>query len=441
MVGASIPFRIECAKLSKHSWPIPVDKLHYEAFDQTRTHSYSKDTFVFKVSPLETIPAHKRYVLYLPTEHHSSVSLCTISEKGLVQILKVGNNHHDDNTPWGYPRFGILGGNQSYYLVTTFRKGVYFPIRFMTEPEFRRFEVKGNFGLGMFYGMSTIIFLANWIFFIFFRDKIFSYYGIFQAFIIMSIASSDGLFTFFTDSPYFLNYSDIPLHVGLFVSGFFFAKNFIKNNKIFSRISFSVIIAAITCLALMFFYIQSGEVVLFIIAESVSFIMLSTYFITALTQFKINQNARFYVYAYSLYLFFAIEYYVLRQIGLPITQLFSGQLKVSCLAEMIVLLTAMMMRAGKVLRENHYFRNKIEEHIKNESDKKKLDLHIIRLKYNLTERETEVLECMSRGMSNPEIAKALFISLNTVKYHIRNIFLKMEISSRGEAISMIQPSL
>ncbi len=51
----------------------------------------------------------------------------------------------------------------------------------------------------------------------------------------------------------------------------------------------------------------------------------------------------------------------------------------------------------------------------------------------LTERELEVLKLVARGMANKDIAKALFISENTVKNHVRNILDKLQMHSRMEA--------
>ncbi|OGO62568.1 MAG: DNA-binding response regulator [Chloroflexi bacterium RBG_19FT_COMBO_55_16] len=51
----------------------------------------------------------------------------------------------------------------------------------------------------------------------------------------------------------------------------------------------------------------------------------------------------------------------------------------------------------------------------------------------LTQREQEVLGLVATGASDKEIADALFISLNTVKSHVRNILAKLEVNSRREA--------
>jgi NarL family two-component system response regulator LiaR len=51
----------------------------------------------------------------------------------------------------------------------------------------------------------------------------------------------------------------------------------------------------------------------------------------------------------------------------------------------------------------------------------------------LTERETEVLRLLARGLSNKEIAQALVIGEKTVKTHVSNILSKLNVSSRTQA--------
>jgi two-component system, NarL family, response regulator LiaR len=54
----------------------------------------------------------------------------------------------------------------------------------------------------------------------------------------------------------------------------------------------------------------------------------------------------------------------------------------------------------------------------------------------LTERERDVLKCMVEGLNNNEIAERLVVSLGTVKFHISNIFQKLGVDSRVEAVKM-----
>ena len=53
----------------------------------------------------------------------------------------------------------------------------------------------------------------------------------------------------------------------------------------------------------------------------------------------------------------------------------------------------------------------------------------------LSERELEVLRLMADGLKYQEIAGKLVISLNTVRHHTRNIYGKLEVNSRAQAIA------
>ena len=58
--------------------------------------------------------------------------------------------------------------------------------------------------------------------------------------------------------------------------------------------------------------------------------------------------------------------------------------------------------------------------------------------FGLTERETDVLLLISQGLRNEEIGNKLFISVSTIKTHIRNIFVKLDVRNRIEAIRKTQ---
>lgn len=55
----------------------------------------------------------------------------------------------------------------------------------------------------------------------------------------------------------------------------------------------------------------------------------------------------------------------------------------------------------------------------------------------LSKREKEILDLVAGGNSNKDIANALFISEKTVRTHLHNIFRKLDISKRTEAVSLM----
>ncbi|MGI6349783.1 MAG: response regulator transcription factor [Eubacteriales bacterium] len=58
--------------------------------------------------------------------------------------------------------------------------------------------------------------------------------------------------------------------------------------------------------------------------------------------------------------------------------------------------------------------------------------------HNISQRERDVVELLLQGLSNPEIAKALFLSENTIKTHVRNIYKKLKINNRYQLINSMK---
>ncbi len=67
-----------------------------------------------------------------------------------------------------------------------------------------------------------------------------------------------------------------------------------------------------------------------------------------------------------------------------------------------------------------------EKIIRNEAELKKL---------KLSDREYEILQLLAKGYSNAEIAQCIFLSLSTIKTHISNLYFKMDVKSRTQAIT------
>lgn len=59
---------------------------------------------------------------------------------------------------------------------------------------------------------------------------------------------------------------------------------------------------------------------------------------------------------------------------------------------------------------------------------------------SLTKREKEILELLAEGLCNKAIARALSISVSTVKNHLHNIFSKLGVSNRVEAVALLHES-
>jgi len=65
----------------------------------------------------------------------------------------------------------------------------------------------------------------------------------------------------------------------------------------------------------------------------------------------------------------------------------------------------------------------------------KINKHLLS---SITDREFDVLRLIYEGNTNNQIAQQLFLSLNTVKVHLKNSYLKLDASSRTMAIARLR---
>lgn len=58
-----------------------------------------------------------------------------------------------------------------------------------------------------------------------------------------------------------------------------------------------------------------------------------------------------------------------------------------------------------------------------------------KIDYNLSKREQEVLELLVKGYSYQKIANEIFVSIDTIRSHIKNIYIKLQVNSATEAVA------
>ncbi|WKZ60415.1 MAG: LuxR C-terminal-related transcriptional regulator [Cyclobacteriaceae bacterium] len=123
------------------------------------------------------------------------------------------------------------------------------------------------------------------------------------------------------------------------------------------------------------------------------------------------------VLALAIFLLKTLEYrYLFRQLSVEIY-----------IGIIVVLFTLLGIWMGqKITRKKKVF-------VTPQSGEFKVNERIL-LETGISKREHEVLELMAKGLTNQEIADKLFVSLNTVKTHTANLFVKLEAKRRTQAI-------
>lgn len=71
-----------------------------------------------------------------------------------------------------------------------------------------------------------------------------------------------------------------------------------------------------------------------------------------------------------------------------------------------------------------------------EKQENKVDASELKLKYDITNREMEIIQLISKGLTNREISEKLFISIDTVKDHNYNIFRKTGMKNRTQLANL-----
>jgi DNA-binding CsgD family transcriptional regulator len=166
------------------------------------------------------------------------------------------------------------------------------------------------------------------------------------------------------------------------------------------------------------------------------FSLLITYWIFGLILFNRNIFIKIFVFAYALILFAAIDFFVLRILGISTGLVNDVNIKIGSILEMVIISFAVLYRMRELKLENEQMYLEIVNYSKLNSITNKSNVID-----NLSLREHDIFNLIIEGNSNKEIANQLNISINTVKFHIKNIYDKLDVSSRKEVFKINKTSI
>lgn len=117
---------------------------------------------------------------------------------------------------------------------------------------------------------------------------------------------------------------------------------------------------------------------------------------------------------------------------------------VSVILGLIILVLVFRVRQNNLMHQqlrlelqNYLLRiNEMQTELEINTDSGKLSEDKLK-EFDLSEREIEVLGLISHGFKNSEIAEKLFVSPNTIKTHIKNIYIKLDVKNRVEALNRV----
>lgn len=362
----------------------------------------------------------------------------------------IANSKDDQIGDWN-TAIQLTANVQVLYLKVDFQKNTNFPLKVYKVKKYREKRSQFNFFNGMYFGFICMVFILNLFFFFRMKEVSFLYYCFFLLTTNLAIVIYDGFLFNIIGHP-IDDYIMIGFGLLIPFSGALFATHFLRLNIYFPKsklISYFLFTVAIVFCSI---YVSTGELIYYALVDAIALGILAYYWFLGVLIYKRQEFAKFFVIAYSLILGSGIFYGIPLDFGINYIDLSIDHVKFGALVETLILTYAISYRIKKMQEENDSYRIQIgtyiseigllkeetKSSINGEMDKEVLENKIqeIASENSLTEREGEVLSCLSKNLTNQQIADTLFVSVNTIKYHTRNIYQKLDLSNKKEVLTL-----
>ncbi|MGG5507174.1 MULTISPECIES: LuxR C-terminal-related transcriptional regulator [unclassified Myroides] len=312
--------------------------------------------------------------------------------------------------------------------------------------------------LSMYYGLTWMSIIFNFIFYLIFRDARFITYAALQLSIFLTFLYEDGIFYYFSNQtyiwPYFplINISITCLLASLFTYYFLDLK---KQMPSFFK-AFGI--TAVLLTLLLFLCVISKHTVYSTSIQIIWFALPVLCLYQAIKLFSTNVYARFLLFNFGLLVIVGAGYSLARLYGWGLSSVFSiHTLRFISAIEIMAISFVLIFKIRTLREENESYKAELRHYLSLLSLNKELEyekakvsnsftsskedfsqdkdeqlITEIRIQYQLTEREVEVLKLIWRGDSNQEMADKLFLSVHTIKYHVSNLYTKLDVNSRNQ---------
>ena len=294
------------------------------------------------------------------------------------------------------------------------------------------------FSQGLYYGFAIMLILLNIVCFFLFDEKPFLLYALSLASLTTVFFFSDGLLNVLGFD--LVMSSEIVQASLLGVASAMaavFASKYLSMDEVFPKLKW-VIGGMFAIIGLLIFTAWVTEnVAIAKTATIVMFAAISIYFMMGVFLFSEKNYAKFYVIASSIPLLFAIDFFVLRPLGIVFLSTETIHLKWAALAEMLILTYAIMYRM-QAIKEEHELRQaemriflKRQEVMASRKGTENLieDVYLENLimHYDLDGLEIKLLQYISEGKDNAKIARKLKTTENEIEEFTKELYHKLEI--------------
>ncbi len=414
-----------------------------------------KTKFWFRLELNNEFSQEKELVLKVKTHTIASLKLFNLTQDGLKKSFEFSNSN---KKKVDIPILLKANSLNTVYVEVFFSRSIFFPAKLASIE--RSNSINQNLLIidALFYGFALVVLIINLLFYLNTKNVFFLYYCLLLIVITISVMNVSGMFSGLFDAyniefkTYFvllLNFSTIYVYI-------LFTTNSLRLNRFYPRhklLGNSLLILFVLFSVL---YVATNLILWYWLVKIVYLSTVIVYWFFGILLFKRLAYARFLTLAYSILI--AIQTAYMLSINFGYTQIgFTEQYyKLGCVIEMLVFLYAISYRHKKVEIEKQHMKESLQKElevthnlvIENKSIKERIKgiqpkviseekMHdLFAEKYHLTSREAEICKYIIKGNNNDEIVALAAIKMTTVKYHVSNIFKKLDVKNRTEVLAL-----
>jgi len=312
------------------------------------------------------------------------------------------------------------------------------PLKIEYEQAYYQAENVDYVKIGLYFGVTLFILVVNLFSYFSFRNKTYLHYMFMVIGMAVNAFYKDGLFALLCGGSKGINeYLEPLLNAIVVISAIFFTSSYLNVKEYLPKWRMMGIFFVLLAVLLDISFCLTDAFMLFALADIFHLIALDVFWSCGILLWKRTFEARLFALAYGIPLFIAHGFYIFPHFGIDIIALPLSLYKAGSIFEMVFFTYAIMYQAKRITLENKKIRAKLIQYSSKIEDlqvhKKEISINELIKTYKLTLKEIDVLREVSLGKTNKQIGEGLFISENTVKYHIKNILSKLEVNTKKEA--------
>lgn len=423
-----------------------LDSSNFKPFPRSNSFGYKKGTYWIKLKILKTDFVGK-YIVHIPTHNINKIEIYKKEGSELEFQGITGNSLRKEKIELEYqfPSFSVLTNNKEntyYFLKVEFLKEANFPLKILNQSDFVSYVLNKKTINSLYYGTCIVVIVINLLFFVKIRDKTYLFYALFLISLMINFLIYDGSLINPLRGNSLFYYLEFIIHFTNEICFLLFSVYFLKLNETHPQ---KIKLLAVFPVLVLFFYVlyfYTDNFVFVAIGDAIGISIFPILWFIGIFYMRIKPFVKFYVYGYLLLIPLSVFFIIGYPFGFWKVDGDMLIVKIASWLDIFVFTYAISHRVNLEFKQSFSNINQLEEKLanlnlsKNYETKQNPLLWLLTVNEitnkPLTMRELEIVEYLCMDLNKREVGEKLFISSNTVKYHVRNIYFKFEVKSREE---------